>query len=123
MHEALSYPGWKQAMVEEMSALHSIGTWDLVTLPPGKSPVGYRWVYTVKIGPDGWVDRLNARLIAKKYTQIHGFDYYDTFSPIAKMAFVCFLLSITAMRSWPLYQLDIKNAFIHGDLTEEVYME
>ena len=122
-HEALSHPNWKQAMVEEMAALHSIGTWDLVTLPGGKSPVGCHWVYTVKIGLDGLVDCLKARLVAKGYTQIYGSDYYDTFSHVAKMASVRLLLSMVVMRSWPLYQLDIKNAFLHDDLAEKVYME
>ncbi|RVW55663.1 Retrovirus-related Pol polyprotein from transposon RE2 [Vitis vinifera] len=102
--EALSHPGWRQAMVDEMAALHSNDTWDLVDLPSGKSTVDCRWVYTVKVGPDGQVDRLS-------------------FSPVAKIASVRLLLSMAAMRSWPLYQLDIKNDFLHGDLAEEVYME
>ncbi|RVW63718.1 Retrovirus-related Pol polyprotein from transposon RE1 [Vitis vinifera] len=118
-HEALSHPGWRQAMVDEMAALHSNGTWDLVVLPSGKSTVGCRWVYAVKVGPDGQVDRLKARLVAKGYTQVYGSDYGDTFSPVAKIASV----RLDAMCSWPLYQLDIKNAFLHGDLAEEVYME
>ncbi|RVW12980.1 Retrovirus-related Pol polyprotein from transposon RE1 [Vitis vinifera] len=122
-HEALSHPGWRQTMVDEMAALHSNGTWDLVVLPPGKSTVGCRWVYAVKVGPDGQVDRLKARLVAKGYTQVYGSDYGDTFSPVAKIASVRLLLSMAAMCSWPLYQLDIKNAFLHGDLVEEVYME
>ncbi|KAJ9700761.1 hypothetical protein PVL29_006195 [Vitis rotundifolia] len=122
-HEALSHPGWRQAMVDEMAALHSNGTWDLVVLPSGKSTVGCRWVYAVKVGPDGQVDRLKARLVAKGYTQVYGSDYGDTFSPVAKIASVRLLLSLAAMCSWPLYQLDIKNAFLHGDLAEEVYME
>ncbi|RVW95243.1 Retrovirus-related Pol polyprotein from transposon RE2 [Vitis vinifera] len=121
--EALSYPGWRQAMVDEMTALHSNGTWDLVVLPSGKSTVGCRWVYIVKVGPDGQVDRRKARLVAKGYTQVYGSDYGDTFSPVAKIDSVRLLLSMAAMRSWPLYQLDIKNAFLHGDLAEEVYME
>ncbi|RVX05085.1 Retrovirus-related Pol polyprotein from transposon RE2 [Vitis vinifera] len=114
---------WRQAMVDEMAALHSNGTWDLVVLPSGKSTVGCRWVYAVKVGPDGQVDRLKARLVAKGYTQVYGSDYGDTFSPVAKIASVRLLLSMAAMCSWPLYQLDIKNAFLHGDLAEEVYME
>ena len=65
MHEVLSHPVWKQAMVEEIAALYSTGTWDLVTLPTSKSSIGCCWVYTVKIGPDGRVDRLKARLVAK----------------------------------------------------------
>ena len=97
VYEVLSYPGWKQAMVEEMDVLHSTGTWDLVTLPAGKSHIGCRWVYTVKIGPDGGVDHLKARLVVKGYTQIYGFDYYDTFSPIAKMASIRLLFSMVAI--------------------------
>ena len=122
-NEALSHPIWRQGMVDEMTALHSTGTWDLVVLPFGKFPVGCRWVYTVKVGPDGQVDSLKARLVAKGYTQVYGSDYGDTFSPVAKIASVCLLLSMAAMCSWSLYQLDIKNVFLHGDLAEEVYKE
>ncbi|RVX09716.1 Retrovirus-related Pol polyprotein from transposon TNT 1-94 [Vitis vinifera] len=102
-HEALSHPGWQQVMVDEMTALHSNGTWDLVVLPSGKSTVGCRWVYVVKVGLDGQVDRLMTRLVAKGYTQVYGSDYGDTFSPVAKISSVRLLLSMTAMCSWPLY--------------------
>lgn len=121
--EAMSHPGWRKAMIAEMEALHSNHTWDLVPLPPGKSKVGCRWIFTPKVGPDGNLDRLKARLVAKGYTQIFGLDYGDTFSPVAKMTSIRILLSMAAIRDWPLHQLDIKNAFLHGDLEEEVYME
>ena len=121
--EALSHSGWEQTMAKEMDALYSNDTWELVALPPGKSPIGCRWVYTVKVGPHGQIDRLKAHLVAKGYTQQYGSDYYDTFSPMAKIASIRLLFSMAAMRSWPLFQLDIKNVFLHGDLAEEVYME
>ena len=77
----------------------------------------------MKVGPDGQVDQLEARLVANGYTQQYGLDYYDTFSPVAKIASVRLLLSMTAMRSWLIFLLDIKNVFLHGDPDEEVYME
>ncbi|RVX16790.1 Retrovirus-related Pol polyprotein from transposon RE1 [Vitis vinifera] len=99
------------------------GHTQVVVLPSSKSTVGCRWVYAVKVGPDGQVDRLKAYLVAKGYTQVYGSDYGDTFPPVAKTASVCLLLSMVVVCSWPLYQLDIKNVFLHGDLAEEVYME
>ena len=75
-------------MVDEMAALHSTSTWDLVVLPFGKSPVGCRWVYIVKVCPNGQVDRLKAHLVAKGYTQVYGSDYGDTFSLVAKIAYI-----------------------------------
>ena len=80
-----------------MAALHSNDTWDLVSLLPGKSTVGCRWVYTVKVGPDGRVYRLKTRLVAQDYTQIYGCDYGDTFSSVAKIAYVRLFLSMTVM--------------------------
>ena len=121
--EALSHSGWRQAMEDEMLALRETGTWELVSLPPGKSVVGCRWVYTVKMHPDGTLDRLKARLVAKGYTQVYGLDYSETFSPVAKIASVRLFISLAATYHWPLHQLDVKNAFLNGTLSEEVYME
>ena len=77
----------------------------------------------MKVGPNGQVDRLKARLVAKGYTQQYGSNYYETFSPLAKITSIHLRLSTVVMRSWPLFQLDIKNVFLYGDLVEEVYME
>jgi len=80
-------------------------------------------MYTVKVGLDGQVDRLKARLIVTGYTHVYGLDYGDTFSPVAKMSSVRLFLSIATKRHWPLYQLDIENAFLHGEIREEMNME
>ena len=98
-------------MVDEMIALHSNRTWDLVPLPLGKSIIDCQWIYTIKVGPNEQVDCLKTHLVAKRYTQFYGLDYSDTFSPVAKMSYVRLFLSIAAMHHWLLYQLDIKNAF------------
>ncbi|CAM8937083.1 unnamed protein product [Rhodiola kirilowii] len=121
--EALSHPDWRNAMIEEMNALDANCTWDLVSLPVGKKCIGCRWVYTVKVNSDGSVARLKARLVAKGYAQTYGNDYSDTFSPVAKMTSIRLIISLAACSDWPLHQLDIKNAFLHGDLDEEVYIE
>ena len=109
-------------MNAELSALEMNDTWDLVPLPPGKKPIGCRWVYKIKCKPDGTVDKYKARLVAKGYNQIEGLDFHDVFSPVAKNVTVRLLLALTAAHSWHLHQLDVNNAFLHGPLDEDVYM-
>jgi hypothetical protein len=113
---AMKDPKWKAAMLEEMNALEKNNTWELAELPPGKKPVGCKWVYTVKHNPEGKVERYKARLVAKGYTQTYGVDYEETFAPVAKMNTVRTLVSCASNLNWDLHQLDVKNAFLHGDL-------
>nr|CAD1824666.1 unnamed protein product [Ananas comosus var. bracteatus] len=120
--EAITQPEWRKAMKEELNALEKNHTWDLALLPKGKKPVGCRWVYKIKYHPDGRIERYKARLVAKGFTQIYGVDYKETFAPVAKMSSVRVLLSVAINLDWPLYQLDVKNAFLYGELQEEVYM-
>ena len=87
-------------MAEEIDALYSNGTWELVAFPLGKSPIGCHWVYTVKVEPNGNVDRLKSHLVVKGYTRQYGLDYYDTFSPVTKIASVRLLLTMVVIRSW-----------------------
>ena len=123
LDKALSHNGWRTAMEEEMSALEANGTWDLIFLSSGERTIGCKWVYVVKMTADGFVDRLKARLVAKGYVQTYGVDYTDTFSLVAKMTSIRIFIFLAATYCWPSYQLDVKNAFLHGDLQEEVYIE
>ena len=121
--EAMRSTQWKEAMDEEMRALMQNQTWEVVDLPKGKKPVGCRWVYTLKCRSDGSLDRYKARLVARGYTQTYGIDYHETFAPVAKMNTIRILISLAVNLDWPLYQYDIKNAFLYGNLKEEIYMK
>ena len=95
----------------------------MVDLPPGQSVVGYRWVYNMKMKADGSIEWYKARLVAKGFTQEYGIDYEETFAIVAHLTSVRCLIAMAAIRCWPLYQMDVKNAFLNGDLHEKVYMQ
>ncbi|KAM5572540.1 hypothetical protein ABKV19_012545 [Rosa sericea] len=113
---------WDQAMLEEIEALNKQGTWSLVPCPKNRNIVGSKWIYKVKKNPDGSVSRYKARLVAQGFSQTKGLDYDETFSPVVRHSTVRVILALAAMNNWELRQLDVKNAFLHGDLKEEVYM-
>ncbi|KAE9596295.1 putative RNA-directed DNA polymerase [Lupinus albus] len=120
--EAVLDPLWQQAMNDELSALHKTGTWTMVSLPPDKRAIGSRWVFKIKIKSDGSIERYKARLVAKGYAQQYGMDYEETFAPVAKMTTIRTLIAIASVRQWHISQIDVKNAFLNGDLHEEIYM-
>ena len=120
--QAKKFDEWIKAMNEELIALESTNTWSICSLPPGKRPIGCKWVYKTKLNADGTLERYKARLVAKGYTQQEGVDFVDTFSPVAKMTTVKTLLAVASAKQWSLHQLDISNAFLNGDLNEEIYM-
>ena len=106
-----------------MTALQKNQTWTMVSLLKKKRTVGCKWVFSIKHKVDASVERYKARLMAKVYTQTHGIDYQETFSPVTKLNTIRVLLSLTVNLDWPLHQFDIKNAFLHGDLEEKVYVD
>ncbi|RVX05650.1 Retrovirus-related Pol polyprotein from transposon TNT 1-94 [Vitis vinifera] len=112
--EASTDPLWQIAMKEELDALTKNHTWDLVTLPPGQSVVGCKWIYKIKTRSDGSVERYKARLVAKGFTQEYGIDYEETFAPVARISSVRALLAVAAARKWDLFQMDVKNVFLMG---------
>ena len=117
------YKRWVDAMTSELEALKLNHIWDLVSLPHGKLAIGCRWVYKVKLKASGEVERIKARLVAKGYNQQEGLDYHETFSPVVKIATVRIVLSLAAQHNWHIHQLDVYNAFLQGDLDDEVYMQ
>ncbi|XP_061339861.1 uncharacterized mitochondrial protein AtMg00820-like, partial [Gastrolobium bilobum] len=106
-------------MRKEIDALEQNKTWELTSLPPGKRAIPCKWVYRIKYNSDGTVERFKARLVIAGNNQIPGEDYFDTYAPVAKMVSVRTLLAVAVAKKWKLYQLDVTNAFLHGDLKEE----
>ncbi|RVX10878.1 Retrovirus-related Pol polyprotein from transposon TNT 1-94 [Vitis vinifera] len=123
IQEAFKISKWKKAVQDEIDALEKNGTWTITDLPVGKRPMGYKWIFSIKYKADGSIERFKARLVARGFTQSYGIDYQETFAPVAKLNTIRILLSLAVNQDWCLQQLDIKNAFLNGDLEEEVYME
>ena len=109
-------------MRSELQALQANGTWSLTPLPTDKTLIGCRWVYKIKHRSYGSIKHYKARLVVKCFTQLEGVDYQDTFSPTAKIIYARCLLALAAARGWSLHQMDVNNAFLHGNLHEEIYM-
>ncbi|GJT08977.1 ribonuclease H-like domain-containing protein [Tanacetum coccineum] len=119
---ALRDPNWKEAMLDEYNALITNGTWVLVPRPANVNVVRSMWLFKHKFNADGSLSRYKARLVANGRSQQQGIDCDETFSPVVKPATIRTVLSLAVSREWPIHQLDVKNAFLHGHLTETVYM-
>jgi len=92
-------------------------------MPPGTNPISCKWIYKIKTKSDGSVERYKTRLIVRGFTQEYDIDYKEIFASMAKMIYIRILIVLIAARRWPLYQMDVKNTFLNGDLSEVVYMQ
>ena len=110
-------------MDEEMTTIEKNKTWELTDLPEGKEVIGLKWVYKTKYKEDGTIQKHKARLVAKGYSQQPGVDFNETFAPVARMETIRTMLALAAQMETPVYQLDVKSAFLNGELEEEVYVE
>lgn len=113
---------WIEAMNKELTTLELNQTWELTTLPPGHKALPSTWVYNVKFKGDGSIDRPKARLVITGFNQQIGIDYKYTFAAVAKLATVKVIIALSVVRSWPLHQLHVNNAFPHGYFDEVIYM-
>jgi hypothetical protein len=114
---------WRNATKSEYDSLIDNHTWDLVPPPEGKNVVGSRWVFKIKRNADGSVQRYKARLVAQGYSQSQGIDYQDVFSPVTRYNLIRSLLAVANVCDWEVHQMDVKTAFLQGDLEDEIYMK
>jgi len=121
--EAAKHAEWRKAMQIEIEAIERNHTWELSSLPKGMKSIGVKWVFKTKFNEHGHVDKCKARLVAKGYAQRFGVDYSEVFAPVARWDTIRLIIATAAQRNWYIYQLDVKSAFLHGELSELVYVE
>ncbi|KAH9720235.1 hypothetical protein KPL70_006028 [Citrus sinensis] len=114
---------WKEAINDEMDSIVGNKTWKLVDLPPGSNPIGCKWIFKKKKKVDGTIERFKARLVAKGFTQKEGLDYFDTYAPVARIATIRVLIALASIYQFEIHQMDVKTAFLNGELDEEIYMK
>jgi hypothetical protein len=121
--EAAKHDVWRKAMDAEIAAIESNNTWELTALPASAKKIGVKWIYKTKYNEQGKIEKHKARLVAKGYSQQYGIDYNEVFAPVARWDTIRSILAIAAVNNWYVFQLDVKSAFLHGELNEEVYVE
>jgi hypothetical protein len=120
--EAEQDPSWHKAMEDELKAITDNGRWTLTELPQGRKAIGLKCVFKVKKNEHGVVTRHKARLVVKWYAQRQGVDYDEVFVPVARMEAVRLLVALAAHEGWSIHHMDVKSAFLNGDLSEEVFV-
>ena len=92
-------------------------------LPPGCKPLGYKWIFKMKLKADGSIDKYKVRLVVKGYKQKEGVDYFDTYSPVTRITSIRMLMAIAVLHNLEIHQMDVKSTFLNGELNDEIYME
>jgi hypothetical protein len=124
--EAISRPDatqWQIACAEELDVFRQMKLYEIVDKPTDRKVVDSKWVFRLKRGPDGEIEKHKARVVVKGFTQIEGLDYDETFAPVVKFTSIRILLAITAHNDLEIQQIDIKTAFLNGELKEEIYLK
>ncbi|KAG7559183.1 Integrase catalytic core [Arabidopsis thaliana x Arabidopsis arenosa] len=121
-HEAKEIKEWINACEDEINSIEKLKTWNLVDLPLGASPIGLKWVFKLKRNSDGSINKYKARLVAKGYVQQYGVDFEEVFAPVARIETIRLLIDLAASHGWEIHHLDVKTAFLHGELKETVYV-
>ncbi|GAU37152.1 hypothetical protein TSUD_293100 [Trifolium subterraneum] len=121
--EASKLEIWRKATESEMDSIKNNDTWELTDTPPGIKPIGVKWIYKTKMNEEGNIEKHKARLVAKGYAQKYGIDYGEVFAPVARWDTIRTIVYIAASKAWNIFQLDVKSAFLHGELAEDVYVE
>ena len=114
---------WKEAIQDEMDSILGNNTWILADLPPGSKPIGCKWIFKKKMKVDGTIDKFKARLVAKGFTQKEGIDYFNTYAPVARISTIRVLIALASIYKFEIHQMDVKTAFLNGELDEEIYMQ
>ena len=113
---------WKEAIDDELSSILENNTWVLSDLPPGSKPLGSKWIFKRKMKVDGTIDKFKARLVIQGFRQKPGIDYFDTYAPVARISTIRLLIALAAIHNLVVHQMDVKTAFLNGELDEEVYI-
>lgn len=121
--DAVKSSKWRQAIDAKIIAIVKNDTWELTKLPSRVKTIGVKWVFKMKLNEHGEVDKYKARLVAKGYSQQDGVDYAEVFAPVARLDTIRVVISLAAQKSWMIYQVDVKSAFLHGDIDEEVFVD
>lgn len=122
IQEALKDKRWRSACKDEIGSIDKNETWVLVEKPHGVKLIGLKWIFKIKRNADGSINKYNSRLVAKGYVQEHGIDFDEVFAPVARIETIRLLVGFAAAKKWEIHHLDVKTAFLHGELIEDVYI-